>query len=56
VRGPANRALRFFGVPGGNEFSNFVETIIAASKTKVELGVETAKQLKRLKDNVSVEV
>ena len=56
VRGPANRPLRFFGVPGGNEFSNFVETIIAASKTKVELGVETAKQLKRLKDKVSVAV
>jgi glutaredoxin-like protein len=56
VRGPANRALRFFGVPAGNEFTNFVETVIAASKMKIELGAETAKQLKRLKDKVSVAV
>ncbi len=56
VRGPANRALRFFGAPGGNEFPNFVETIVDASKTKVELGAESAKQLKRLKDRVSIAV
>ncbi len=56
VRGPANRPLRFFGAPGGNEFPNFVETIVEASKTKVELGAESAKQLKRLKDNVSITV
>lgn len=56
VRGAANRPLRFFGAPGGNEFSNFVETVIAASKPNIELGAETAKQLKRLKDKVSVAV
>ena len=56
VRGPANRPLRFFGMPGGNEFPNFIETIVEASKTKVELGAETAKQLKKLKDNVSIAV
>lgn len=56
ARGPANRALRFFGAPGGNEFPNFVETIVEVSKTKVELGAEAAKQLKRLKDKVSIAV
>jgi glutaredoxin-like protein len=56
MRGPANRALRFFGAPAGNEFSRFVEALIAASKTKVDLGADTAKQLKRLKDTVSVEI
>jgi len=56
VRGPANRALRFFGIPGGNEFPNFVDTLIAASKQRTELGPEAAKQLKKLKDRVSIAV
>jgi glutaredoxin-like protein len=56
IRGPANRALRFFGAPAGNEFPNFVETVVAASKQKVELGEESAKQLKKLKDKVSIAV
>jgi len=56
LRGPANRPLRFFGIPAGNEFPNFVETIIEASKTKVQIGQEASKHLKKIKDNVSVEV
>jgi glutaredoxin-like protein len=56
VRGPANRALRFFGIPGGNEFPNFVEALVAASKQRTELGAEAAKQVKKLKDRVSIAV
>jgi len=56
LRGPMNRPLRFFGIPGGNEFPNFIEAIAAAAKTKLEVGDETAKQLKKLKDNVSITV
>ena len=56
VRGPANRPLRFFGIPAGNEFPNFIETIIAASHQKVAVAPEAAKALKKLKDNVSVTV
>jgi len=56
VRGPANRPLRFFGIPGGNEFPNFVETIIEASKQKAQVGADTAKQLKKLRDDVSITV
>jgi glutaredoxin-like protein len=56
LRGPVNRPLRFFGIPGGNEFPYFVETIITTSKTKADLGPELAKQLKRLKDDVSITV
>ena len=56
LRGPMNRPLRFFGIPGGNEFPNFIEAIAAASKTKLEVGDETAKQLKKLKDKVSITV
>lgn len=56
LRGPANRSLRFFGIPGGNEFPNFIETIIEISKQQSALGAAAAKQLKRLKDNVSLTV
>ena len=56
LRGPANRPVRFFGVPGGNEFPNFIETIIDLSKQKVELPPETAKQLKKIKDASSIDV
>lgn len=56
VRGPVNRPLRFFGIPGGNEFPNFIETLIEASKQLAQVAPETAKQLKKLKDNVSVAV
>ena len=56
LRGPMNRPLRFFGIPGGNEFPNFIEAIELVSKTKLEVGEETAKQLKKLKDKVSITV
>ena len=56
LRGPANRALRFYGIPGGNEFPNFVETIIEASKPRTEVGKEAAKHLKKLKEKVSLTV
>jgi glutaredoxin-like protein len=56
LRGPANRPLRFFGVPAGNEFPNFIETIVDLSKAKIELPAEIAKQLKKIKDDVSIDV
>jgi glutaredoxin-like protein len=56
VRGPMSRPLRYFGMPGGNEFPNFIEALELASKTKLELGEETSKALKKLKDRVSITV
>jgi len=56
LRGPANRPLRFFGIPGGNEFPTFIETIIETSKTAVAANAEAAKHLKKLKDRVAIDV
>ena len=56
LRGPANRTLRFFGIPGGNEFPNLIETIIEVSKTKVQVSPEATKQLKKLKGKTSIVV
>ncbi len=56
LRGPANRPLRFFGMPAGNEFPGFVEALIEVSKQQAEVSAEAAKHLKKLKERVSVDV
>jgi glutaredoxin-like protein len=56
LRGPANRPLTFYGIPAGNEFPGFIETIVDASKEQVELARETSKQLRKLKKNVAITV
>jgi glutaredoxin-like protein len=56
VRGPANRPLRFFGIPGGNEFPNFVEALIEASQQKPALAIEAARHVKKVKDQVTIDV
>jgi glutaredoxin-like protein len=56
LRGPTNRALRFFGIPGGNEFPNFIETMIDASKQQMKVGTEATKHLKKLKGKASIVV
>jgi len=56
LRGPANRPVRFFGVPGGNEFPNFIETILQLSKTSIALPDEVAKKVKKLKDKATIDV
>jgi glutaredoxin-like protein len=56
LRGPANRSLRFFGVPAGNEFPNFIDTIVSLSKTLIELPAEVSKKLKKIKDKATIDV
>ena len=56
LRGPANRPLRFFGMPGGNEFPNFIDTIVDASKPRLEVSAAAAKRLKKLKQKTSIAV
>jgi glutaredoxin-like protein len=56
LRGPANRPVRFFGIPGGNEFPNLIDTIIDLSDTAAKVAPETAKRLKKLRDRVSITV
>jgi glutaredoxin-like protein len=56
IRGQANRPVRFFGIPSGNEFPGFVETLIDASRGAVGLSPETLKQLRKVKSQVHVQV
>jgi glutaredoxin-like protein len=56
LRGPANRPVTFYGIPAGSEFPGFIDTIVDASRGKVELTKEASKQLRRLKNRVSLTV
>jgi glutaredoxin-like protein len=56
VRGALNRPLRFFGVPGGQQFPAFIEAMIDASRGKVDLATETARQLRKLQNTVALQV
>ena len=56
LRGQTNRPLRFFGIPSGNQFPVFVETLIAAATGLVELEPETVRSLRKLRNDVSVQV
>jgi alkyl hydroperoxide reductase subunit AhpF len=54
IRGQANRTLRFSGIPLGTLFPTFIDTLIDASRPSVDLKADTLRQLKRLKEDVSV--
>lgn len=56
MRGPKNRPIRFFGIPSGSEFPGFIEDIVDVSRDKADLKPETTKQLRKLKDDVWIQV
>jgi glutaredoxin-like protein len=56
IRGQSNRLLRFAGIPAGTLFPGFIDTIIEASRGAADLKPETARQLKKLKDDLPVQV
>ncbi len=56
IRGPANRAIKFYGMPTGHEFPGLIDNIVDASRGKVDLAPETVRRLKKLKQDVSIQV
>lgn len=56
IRGPANRPIRFYGIPSGNEFPGLIEDIVDASRGKVDLSQETVRRLKKLKQDIGIQV
>ena len=56
IRGKDNRPLRFFGVPAGTGFTNFIETVVEAGTGLVALQPETVRQLRKLKQDVHLQV
>ena len=56
IRGPANRAIKFYGMPSGHEFPGLIDDIVDTSRGKVDLTPETVRRLKRLKQDVAIQV
>ena len=48
--------MRYYGLPSGHEFPVLLDTIIAASNNKSPLELETRRRLRRLQDDVHIEV
>ena len=48
--------LKFYGLPGGTEFPSFIESITDISRGETLLSPESAKALRKLKEDVTVRV
>jgi alkyl hydroperoxide reductase subunit AhpF len=56
VEGARDYGIRFFGVPAGYEFSNLIDSIVAASTGEVALSAETKTALGGLSEDVTIKV
>jgi alkyl hydroperoxide reductase subunit AhpF len=56
VEGARDYGIRFFGIPMGYEFTNLIDSMIAASSGTPALGVETLERLADLKEPVHIRV
>jgi alkyl hydroperoxide reductase subunit AhpF len=56
VEGARDYGIRFLGVPGGYEFSNLIDSIIAVSTGEAGLSEESKNTLAALTDDVTIKV
>ena len=56
VEGAQDYGIRFLGMPAGYEFSNLIDSIIAASNGETGLSAETKAALAELTDYVTIKV
>jgi alkyl hydroperoxide reductase subunit AhpF len=56
IRGPTNRPIKFYGIPSGHEFPGLIDDIVDASRGKADLAPETARRLKKLKQDIAIQV
>jgi len=56
VEGAQDYGIRFLGMPAGYEFSNLIDSIIAASSGETGLSAETKAALAELTDYVTIKV
>jgi len=56
VEGAEDFGIRFYGLPGGYEFSNLIDAIIVASSGQPALSLETREALASLKSPVHIRV
>jgi alkyl hydroperoxide reductase subunit AhpF len=56
VEGARDYGIRFYGIPGGYEFSNLIDSIIVASSGEPALTEETKARLAELAEDVHIKV
>jgi alkyl hydroperoxide reductase subunit AhpF len=56
VEGARDYGIRFYGIPGGYEFSNLIDAIIVASSGEPALAPETTARLAELTEDVHIKV
>ena len=56
VEGAQDYGLRFLGIPAGYEFSNLIDSIVAASTGEASLSAETKTALAGLTQDVRIKV
>jgi hypothetical protein len=56
VEGARDYGIRFLGMPGGYEFSNLIDSIIAVSTGEAGLSDETKTTLAGLTEDVTIKV
>jgi len=56
LRGKGGAALKFFGIPSGYEFPEFIETIIHLSRGEAPVPEEAQRQIRRLREEAWVQV
>ncbi len=56
LRGKDGPVLKFYGIPSGYEFPEFIETIVHLSRGEAPIPDEVRKQIRRLRGEVRVQV
>ena len=56
VEGAQDYGIRFFGIPMGYEFTNLIDSMIAASSGTPSLGADTVERLATLRERVHIQV
>jgi len=56
LRGRDGTVFMYYGMPGGTEFPAFLESIVDISRGEVLLSKESVKELKKLRDEITVRV
>jgi len=56
IRGALNRPIRYFGFPAGLQFPVIIDGIVDASRGKAALEAETARRLRRLQQDVYLQL
>ncbi len=56
IRGKSNRPLRFLGLPTGAQFPGFIETLVEASRGGGQLSPESARELRKVKNDIDIKI